>query len=106
MATAPPIQGPKIFLHVRGTWSARDDRTPSAVWLAILWLGITVGFGLTSIASMILTTVAICGPGFARAPGYLLPYQPHSAVVWFFLHVLRKCSSGSQMPGWDLWAAA
>lgn len=41
MATAPPIQG-----HVRGAWSARDDRTPSVVWLCILWLGMLLGFGL------------------------------------------------------------
>ena len=46
MATAPPIQGPKTILHVRGAWSARDDRTPSAVWLGILWLGMILGFGM------------------------------------------------------------
>jgi hypothetical protein len=40
------MQGPKSILHVRGTWSARDDRTPSAVWLAILWIGMILGFGL------------------------------------------------------------
>jgi hypothetical protein len=32
--------------HVRGTWSAREDRTPSAVWLGILWAGMIAGFGL------------------------------------------------------------
>jgi hypothetical protein len=31
---------------VRGTWSARDDRTASAVWLGLLWLGILAGFGV------------------------------------------------------------
>jgi hypothetical protein len=46
MATAPPIQGPKRILHARGTWSARDDRTPSAVWLGLLWLGMILGFGV------------------------------------------------------------
>lgn len=46
MATAPPIQGPKTILHVRGIWSARDDRAPSAVWLGLLWLGMILGFGL------------------------------------------------------------
>lgn len=45
MATAPPIHGPKPILHVRGTWSARDDRKPSAVWLSIIWLGMLLGFG-------------------------------------------------------------
>jgi len=34
------------FLHDRGTWSARDDRIPTVVWLAIFWLGILGGFGL------------------------------------------------------------
>ena len=32
--------------HVRGNWSPQDDRIPSAVWLAILWIGMIVGFGL------------------------------------------------------------
>jgi len=45
VATAPPISGPNAILHTRGTWSARDDRAPSAVWLAILWLGMIAGFG-------------------------------------------------------------
>lgn len=45
MATAPPIQGPKTIWHVRGTWSAREDRAPSAVWLGVLWLGMSLGFG-------------------------------------------------------------
>jgi len=30
---------------VRGTWSAREDRVPSAVWLGILWVGMFAGFG-------------------------------------------------------------
>ncbi len=34
------------MLHVRGDWSARDDRTPSAVWLGILWAGMIAGFGV------------------------------------------------------------
>jgi hypothetical protein len=45
VATAPPISGPKTILHTRGTWSARGDRAPSAVWLAILWVGMFAGFG-------------------------------------------------------------
>jgi hypothetical protein len=35
-----------MVLHVRGTWSARDDRAASAVWLGLLWLGMIAGFGL------------------------------------------------------------
>jgi hypothetical protein len=33
-------------LHVRGNWSTRDDRVPSAVWLGIIWVGMIAGFGL------------------------------------------------------------
>lgn len=45
MAT-PAIQRPKMMWHVRGTWSAREDRIPSAVWLGILWVGMVAGFGM------------------------------------------------------------
>ena len=31
---------------MRGSWSARDDRTASAVWLGILWIGMIAGFGV------------------------------------------------------------
>jgi hypothetical protein len=34
------------MLHVRGTWSAREDRLPSAVWLGVLWVGMIAGFGV------------------------------------------------------------
>ena len=213
MATAPTLQGPRKILHVRGTWSARDDRTPSAVWLAILWLGMIVGFGLDlhrfrhetppaptilyvhavvftgwmilltaqvllvlrnriawhrtlgwfvagwaclmivlgpwaamagqavtpnpssddtrflsiNIANMsafvvllafgialrknpaahrrmmILTTIAISDPGFARASAYVLPIQPHSAIAWYFLMYYGNISLVALMAGWDLW---
>ena len=33
-----------MVLHERGTWSAREDRIPSAVWLGILWVGMIAGF--------------------------------------------------------------
>jgi len=46
MATAPPILRPRTVLHVRGSWSARDDRIPSAVWLGIFWIGMIAGFGV------------------------------------------------------------
>jgi hypothetical protein len=35
-----------MTLHVRGTWSVRDDRKASAVWLGILWIGMIAGFGV------------------------------------------------------------
>lgn len=46
MVTAPAVQSMRRTWHVRGAWSARDDRTASAVWLALLWLGMIAGFGV------------------------------------------------------------
>lgn len=63
MATAPALPRPRWMWHVRATWSAREDRLPSAVWLGILWFGLAVGFGVDI-------------PGFAhRTP-------PPPAVLW------------------------
>ncbi|MES2390094.1 MAG: hypothetical protein V4555_00530 [Acidobacteriota bacterium] len=45
MATAAVAPVSRGVLHGRGTWSAREDRLPSAVWLAVLWLGMLLGFG-------------------------------------------------------------
>lgn len=45
MATAPAVQRSRMMWQVRGTWSAREDRLPSAVWLGILWVGMIAGFG-------------------------------------------------------------
>ncbi|MGD0648864.1 MAG: hypothetical protein ABR971_12820 [Acidobacteriaceae bacterium] len=211
MATAPPLQGPKTILHGRGTWSARDDRAPSAVWLGLLWLGMILGFGfdfsrflhesppaprilyvhavvftgwmlllttqvllvlgdriawhrklgwflagwaclmvilgpwaaMASQAStlntpfsdpaflsvnivsmstftlvlawgialrknpaahrrmMILTTVAICDPGFGRFSGYLWPHESNSAIVWFFYTFYGNFLLVSLMAAWD-----
>lgn len=46
MATASEALKASTFLHVRGTWSARDDRGASGVWLGLLWLGMIAGFGV------------------------------------------------------------
>lgn len=46
MATAPAVERPNPIWHTRGTWRARDDRRPFAVWLALLWIGVLAGFGL------------------------------------------------------------
>jgi hypothetical protein len=46
VATTAVVHGPSTKLHVRGMWSARDDRTASAVWLGILWVGMIAGFGV------------------------------------------------------------
>lgn len=46
MATAAVVRASKMTLHTRGTWNSREDRLPSALWLAILWIGMIAGFGL------------------------------------------------------------
>src|SRR5271167_4114213 len=46
VATAPVLRKSRAIWHVRGTWSAREDRVASAVWLAILWAGIGAGFAV------------------------------------------------------------
>lgn len=46
MTTSLAEARPEAILHVRGNWSARDDRTASAVWLGILWVGMIAGFGV------------------------------------------------------------
>lgn len=45
MATASAVQPSRNVLHVRGNWSTKEDRVPSAVWLGILWVGMVAGFG-------------------------------------------------------------
>jgi hypothetical protein len=32
--------------HTRASWSAREDRTASALWLGVLWVGMIAGFGV------------------------------------------------------------
>ena len=46
MATASAVQSSRRVWHTRGNWSSRDDRLPSAVWLAIFWVGVLAGFGV------------------------------------------------------------
>ncbi len=46
MATVQVAQRPALTLHRRGTWSLKDDRIASAVWLGILWIGMIAGFGV------------------------------------------------------------
>jgi hypothetical protein len=46
LATANAVQPGRGVFHVRGNWSVRDDRAPSAVWLGILWVGMIAGFGV------------------------------------------------------------
>jgi hypothetical protein len=52
---------------------------------------------------MILTTVAICGPGFSRFSGYLLPHEPHSVAVWFFWSFYGNVLIITLMAAWDAW---
>jgi len=46
VATSAAAQGSRTMWHVRGNWSATEDRVAPAVWLRILWLGMLTGFGL------------------------------------------------------------
>lgn len=46
MATAPALVRSRFKWHTRATWSAREDRLPSLVWLALIWLGMIAGFGV------------------------------------------------------------
>lgn len=46
MATAPGLQRSRMVWHVRGAWSAREDRVSSTVWLGILWVGMIAGFSV------------------------------------------------------------
>ena len=59
--------------HVRGSWNAREDRIPSAVWLGILWVGMIAGFGLDAKSFL------------GQHPPLLL--HAHAAVftIWMFL---------------------
>lgn len=46
MPTAPAVVRSRFKWHTRATWSAREDRIPSLVWLALIWFGIITGFGV------------------------------------------------------------
>ncbi|MGB0063291.1 MAG: hypothetical protein WBP85_02505 [Terracidiphilus sp.] len=63
MATATAVQTGRNVLHVRGDWSARDDRIPSAVWLGILWIAMIAGFGVDF-------------------PGFVQQVPPPPKVIW------------------------
>ena len=214
MATASTIPKSRMTWHVRRTWSAREDRKPSAVWLGILWVGMIAGFGVDfpgylrknppapvlvhihaavftvwmllltaqvllvlrdrvalhrklgvfavgwaclmavmgpvafiSIVAqqaklhgpfpypfisvhvadiggflvllaygialrknpaahkrmMILATVSLADPGFARFSGYLIPTEPPSVVVWFFYVFYGNVLLIVLMAAWDWW---
>lgn len=46
MATASALRPRSSMWHTRATWSAREDRLPSVVWLGLLWIGLLAGFGV------------------------------------------------------------
>jgi hypothetical protein len=46
MPTAPAVVRSRFKWHTRATWSAREDRIPALVWLALIWFGIIAGFGV------------------------------------------------------------
>jgi hypothetical protein len=63
VATGLATQGSRTMWHVRGMWSAREDRVPSAVWLGILWVGMIAGFGVD-------------------IPGFVRRNPPPPTVMW------------------------
>ena len=63
MATASALPPARNVWHVRGDWSAHEDRTPSAVWLSILWVGMITGFGVD-------------------LPGFMKQLPPPPKVIW------------------------
>lgn len=46
MPTAAAEVRSRFQWHTRAKWSAREDRIPSLVWLALIWLGMIAGFGV------------------------------------------------------------
>lgn len=52
---------------------------------------------------MILSTVALADPGFARFYGWLHPAEPTSIVTWFFTMFYGNLLLIGLMTAWDLW---
>ena len=59
--------------HVRGNWSPREDRFPSAVWLGILWIGMLLGFGFDARNFL------------GRHPPLILHLHAAVYTIWMFL---------------------
>lgn len=59
--------------HVRGNWNPREDRTPSAVWLGILWIGMLLGFGFDAKHFL------------GKHPPLLLHLHAAVFTIWMFL---------------------
>jgi hypothetical protein len=96
MVTASAVERPRSTLHIRASWSTRDDRVPSAVWLGILWVGMIAGFGIDM-------------HGFVRQippPPKVLWVHAFVFTVWMFLLtaqvllVLRDRVSWHRKFGW------
>ena len=54
---------------------------------------------------MILTTVAIADPGFARFSGWVWPQAPHSVTVWFLWTFYGNVLMILLMTAWDWYRA-
>lgn len=52
---------------------------------------------------MILSTVALADPGFARFSGFLWPNEPHSILLWFFYMFYGNVLLIALMTSWDWW---
>ena len=52
---------------------------------------------------MILATVSLADPGFARFSGWLWPNEPHNALLWFVDVFYGNVLLIALMAGWDWW---
>lgn len=52
---------------------------------------------------MILATVSLTDPGFARLTAYLRPHPPQSVLAWFFFIFYGNILVIVLMAAWDLW---
>jgi hypothetical protein len=109
------------LMAVMGPWAAMasqivDLHTPASdppfISVNIVDIGgflILLAWGLTLRKNpaahrrmMILSTVALADPGFARFTGNLVP-QPTSAIPWFFYMFYGNVLLILLMAGWDWW---
>ncbi len=96
MATAAAVRGQRLALHEKGTWSAREDRVPSAVWLGVLWVGMLLGFG-TDFARFLHETPAAPGILYVHAVVFSMWMLIVTAQV---LLVMRNRVAWHRTLGW------
>ena len=52
---------------------------------------------------MILATISLADPGFARFSGFLFPVEPQSVPLWFFYIFYGNVLLMTLMAAWDWW---